>query len=77
MSLVLGMSESNVMNPSCEYFESTLHCSIETTIDNCEFAFYIDINGKRKEMRWYSKDRMMKYEFGEEIVHYYRVTFFV
>ena len=73
----MRMAETSVMNSSCEDFESVLHCSIDTHLDNCDFAFYIDINGERKETRWYSKDRMMKYEFGEEIVHYYKVSFFV
>jgi len=77
VSPLLSMAKSSVMAPSCEDFGSTLHCAIETSQTNCEFAFYIDINGVRVETRWYSSNSSIKYEFGDDIVHYYKVTFFL
>ncbi len=54
-----------------------MHCSIETELEDCEFAFYFDINGERKETKWYSTNNFATYEFGDEIVHIVRIIFFV
>jgi len=65
------------MSTTCEIDETSICCSIITELPNCEFAFYFDINGERRENSWYSDNPSATYVFGDETVYFVLVTFFV
>ena len=46
-------------------------------MEGVEFAFYVEINGVMKKKFWYSKKNSIEYDCAEEIVHNYKITFFV
>ena len=40
---------------SCDMVGNTIYCSIETNVENAEFAFYVNIDGERKATFWYTR----------------------
>ena len=71
------MVELGVFEPNCEMIGKTIHCSIETDVENPEFAFYVNLNGERKATFWYTNIPFIEYDCGEEIIHEFEITFFI
>lgn len=65
------------METVVEMMDNSVFCAIKTDMDNCQFAFYVDINGEGREQRWYTEDSSYKHEFGEQIVYFVVVTSFL
>ena len=71
------MIEQHAFRPSCEFSRNILYCSIESNDENVEFAFYININGEQKKKYWYSTQKSIQHDCGDEIVHMFEVSFFL
>ena len=55
----------------------TIYCSIETDIENAEFAFYVILDGERKATFWYTDRPNVEYICGDEVINEYEVVFFI
>ena len=62
---------------SCNYSRNVLYCNIESEIEGLEFAFYVEVNGIQKKKFWYSLVNSIEYDCEDEIVHEYRITYFI
>ena len=71
------MSAELLFEPSCDMAGNKIYCSIETNIDNAEFAFYVNIDGERKATFWYTDRPTVEYVCGEEIINTYEIVFFI
>ena len=71
------MSEELSFEPSCDMVGNTIYCSIETSIINAEFAFYVNIDGERKATFWYDNRPSVEYICGNEIINTYEIVFFI
>ncbi len=71
------MSAELLFEPSCDMVGNKIYCSIETNINNAEFAFYVNIDGERKATFWYTDRPTVEYVCGEEIINTYEIVFFI
>ena len=71
------MAEQGIFEPSCEIIGKTIYCSIETDIENSEFAFYVNINGERKATFWYTDRSSIEYSCGDDIIYDFEIVFFI
>ena len=71
------MKEGVHFSPSCHYSQNVLFCKIDSDIEGDEFAFYVEINGVLKKKFWYSKKNSIEFDCEEQIVHNFKITFFV
>lgn len=62
---------------SCNYSRNVLYCNIMSNIKDLQFAFYVEVNGVQKKKFWYSKRSSVEYDCEKEIVHEYKITFFL
>ena len=74
---VISLTGEINFNSSCKYSQNVLYCSINSEAKELEFAFYIEINGVLKKKFWYSKKNKIEYDCKDEIVHNFKITFFV
>ena len=75
--LMTSKEDEPIFTSSCELSGNTIYCSIQTELKNVEFAFYIEINGVRKEQFWYAKQHKIEYHSDEEFIHTFTVYFFI
>ena len=66
-----------LFEPSCDMVGNTIYCSIETNVENAEFAFYVNIDNERKATFWYTKMPSVEYNCGDQIVNTYEIVFFI
>ena len=66
-----GFSYSNHFNG--QY----LHCNIECDIENVQYAFYVELEGKAVQKYWYSSKDSIIHDCGNDIIHTYNITYFV
>ena len=71
------MEQKGIFVPSCEMIGKTIYCSIDTDIENSEFAFYVNINGERKATFWYTDRKSIEYSCGDDIIYDFEIVFFV
>ena len=71
------MGDELLFEPSCDMVGNTIYCSIETNINNAEFAFYVNIDGERKATFWYTDRPTAEYMCGDEIINTYEIIFFI
>jgi hypothetical protein len=71
------MDAELLFEPSCDMVGNTIYCSIETNVENAEFAFYVNIDGERKATFWYTDMPSVEYICGEQIVNIYEIVFFI
>jgi len=71
------MGAHGIFEPSCEMIGKTIYCSIDTDIENSEFAFYVNINGERKATFWYTDRTSIEYSCGNDIIYNYEIVFFI
>ena len=62
---------------SCDLVGNIIYCSINTDIENSEYAFYIILDGERKATFWYTTRPKIEYNCGNEIFSTYEIVFFV
>jgi hypothetical protein len=61
----------------CDMVGKTIYCSIDTDIENAEFAFYVILDGERKATFWYTDRPNVEYICGDEIINKYEIVFFI
>ena len=71
------MVEQMRFEPSCEMIGKTIYCSINTDIENSEFAFYVNLNGERKATFWYTDRPSIEYACGKDIIYDFEIVFFI
>jgi hypothetical protein len=71
------MEEYGIFEPSCEMVGKTIYCSIDTDIENSEFAFYVNLNEERKATFWYTDNHSIEYSCGEQIIYNFEIVFFI
>lgn len=63
--------------PSCQLTPDGILCSVDCGETDVEYAFYVDVNGERKNQYWYSQKNTIIHPIDEEVVNTYRITFFI
>ena len=71
------MGQQGIFEPSCEMIGKTIYCSINTDIENSEFAFYVNLNGERKATFWYTDRPSIEYSCGDDIIYDFEIVFFI
>ena len=71
------MGQQGIFEPSCEMIGKTIYCSIDTDIENSEFAFYVNLNGERKATFWYTDRPSIEYSCGDDIIYDFEIVFFI
>ena len=71
------MEQQGIFEPSCEMIGKTIYCSINTDIENSEFAFYVNLNGERKATFWYTDRPSIEYSCGDDIIYDFEIVFFI
>ena len=71
------MIEQDAYSTSCNLIRNILYCSINSDIKDIDFAFYIAINGVQKKQFWYSNQKSIEFDCENEIVHTYKISFFL
>ena len=71
------MVEQSRFEPSCEMIGKTIYCSIDTDIENSEFAFYVNLNGERKATFWYTDSPSIEYSCGDDVIYDFEIVFFI
>ena len=71
------MDAELLFEPSCDMVGNIIYCSIETNVENAEFAFYVNIDGERKATFWYTKMPSLNINCGDQIVNTYEIVFFI
>lgn len=71
------MEAHGIFEPSCEMIGKTIYCSIDSDIENSEFAFYVNINGERNATFWYTDRTSIEYSCGNDIIYDYEIVFFI
>lgn len=71
------MDAELLFEPSCDMVGNTIYCSIETNVENAEFAFYVNIDGERKATFWYTDMPSVEYICGDQIINSYEIVFFI
>ena len=71
------MEPQGIFEPSCEMIGKTIYCSIDTDIENSEFAFYVNLNGERKATFWYTDRPSIEYSCGDDIIYDFEIVFFI
>jgi hypothetical protein len=52
--------------PSFNISNNTLNCSINTSQENLEFAFYLYLNKEKVRQRWYSENNFAEFEIEQK-----------
>ena len=71
------MVEQSRFEPSCEMIGKTIYCSTDTDIENSEFAFYVNLNGERKAIFWYTDSPSIEYSCGDDVIYDFEIVFFI
>ena len=71
------MKPECIFEPFCDMVGKTIYCSIETDIENAEFAFYVILDGERKATFWYTDRPNVEYVCGDEVINEYEIVFFI
>ena len=63
--------------PSFNISNNTLNCSINTSQENLEFAFYLYLNKEKVRQRWYSEKKFAEFEIAKSIIEEFEIKYFI
>ena len=63
--------------PSFNISNNTLNCSINTSQENLEFAFYLYLNKEKVRQRWYSENNFAEFEIDKSIIEEFEIKYFI
>lgn len=63
--------------PSFNISNNTLNCSINTSQENLEFAFYLYLNKEKVRQRWYSEKNFAEFEIAKSIIEEFEIKYFI
>jgi len=63
--------------PSFSIMENRLQCSIHTSQQSLEFAFYLYLNDEKVRKIWYSKNTSAEFQIGETKLHKFEIKYFI
>tara|TARA_B110000008_G_scaffold279563_1_gene327226 strand:+ start:834 stop:1811 length:978 start_codon:yes stop_codon:yes gene_type:complete len=63
--------------PSFNITKNKLNCSINTSQENLEFAFYLYLNNEKVRQKWYSENNFAEFEIDKSIIEEFEIKYFI
>ena len=63
--------------PSFNISNNKLNCSINTSQENLEFAFYFYLNNEKVRQKWYSENNFAEFEIDKGIIEEFEIKYFI
>ena len=63
--------------PSFSINKNKLNCSINTSQENLEFAFYLYLNNEKVRQKWYSENNIAEFEIDKSLIEKFEIKYFI
>ena len=74
----MNLNQSDIdFIPSFSISKNKINCSINTSQENLEFAFYLYLNDEEVRQKWYSENNITEFEIDKSLIEKFEIKYFI